>query len=150
MFAPYSNSEKKESSHAKLSLRGLRSRVPRADLRQTALYTEWLEASQRPETLAEVSPPWSILRSMPAQACAHACGQRADCFRAWPFTSAIVPSFFLRTHELNGMAEDCGGEQSEQRWEPTRDTHDWCSSSACIAVGCWGVHAERRMQSARK
>ena len=23
----------------------------------------------------------------------------------------------------------CGGEQSEQRWEPTRNAYDWCSSS---------------------
>jgi hypothetical protein len=106
MAAPHSKSEKKASSHAELSLRGLRSRVQRADLRQAALYTEWLEPCQRPETLAEVSPAWPILPSVPAQACAHAYEQRTSCFRAWPCTAAIVPSFLLRTQEsaFNGMA----------------------------------------------
>jgi len=113
MAAPYSNSEKKASSHAKLPLRGLRSRVPRTDLRQTALYTEWLEPSQRPETLAEVSSPWSILRSVPAQACAHVYGRRTNCFRAWPFIAAIVPSFFVRAQEsaFNEMAWESAAAQ---------------------------------------
>jgi|SRR6516164_6437503 hypothetical protein len=106
MVAPNSNSERKASSYAQLSLRGLRSRVPRAGLRQAALYTERLEPRQRPETLAEVSPRWSILRSMPAKACAHVYEQRTDCYRAWAFITAVVPSSFLRTQELDGMAED--------------------------------------------
>jgi len=106
MATPNPNSERNASSHAELSLCGLRNRVPRADLRQVALYAERLEPCQRPETLAEVSPPWSILCSMPAKACAHAYGQRTDCFRAWAFIAAVVPSSFLRTQELNGMAED--------------------------------------------
>ena len=106
MTTPKPNSERKASFHAELSLRRLRSRVPRAGLREVALYTKWLEPCLQPETLAEVSPPWSILRSMPAKACAHAYGQRTDCFRAWAFIAAVVPSSFLRTQELNGMAED--------------------------------------------
>jgi hypothetical protein len=113
MAAPYSNSEKKATSHAELSLRGLRSRVSRPSLRQIALYTEWLEPSQRRETLAEVSAPWSILRSVPAEACAHVYGRRANCFRAWPFIASVVRSFFLRTQEsaFNEMAWESAAAQ---------------------------------------
>ena len=113
MAAPYSNSETKASSHAELSLRGLRSRVQRANLRQAALYTEWLESSQRPETLAEVYWPWSVLRSVPAEACAHVYGRRTSCFRAWPFIAAIARSFFLRTQEsvFNEMAGESAAAQ---------------------------------------
>ena len=113
MVAPNSNSERKASFHAELSLRGLRSRVQRADLRQAALYTEWLEPCQRPETLAEVSRAWPILCSVPPQACAHAYGQRTCCFRAWPCTEAIVPLFFLRTQEsaFNEMAWESAAAQ---------------------------------------
>jgi hypothetical protein len=108
MPAPDSNSEKKASSHAEKNLQVCRvwSGVPRSDLRQAALYSEWLEPCQRPETLAEVCLPWPILRSMPAKACAHVYGQRTDSFRAWAFIAAVVPSSFLRTEKLNGMAED--------------------------------------------
>jgi hypothetical protein len=113
MPAPDSSSEKKVSSHAELSLRGLRSCVQRADLCQAALYTEWLESCQRPETLAEVSPTWPILRSVPAQACAHVYGQRTGCFRAWPCAAAISPFFFLRTKEsaFNEMAWESAAAQ---------------------------------------
>jgi len=106
MATPNPNSERKANSYAELSLRRLRSRVPRAGLRQAALYAERLEPCFRPETLAEVSPPWPILRSMPAKACAHAYGQRTDCFRTWTLIAAVVPSSLLRTQKLNGMAED--------------------------------------------
>lgn len=113
MVAPYSNSEKKASSHAELSLRGLRSRVQRACLRQAALHTKWLAPGQRPETLAEVSTAWEILRRVPAQACAHAYGQRTSCFRTWPCTEAIIPFFFLRTQEsaFNEMAWESAAAQ---------------------------------------
>lgn len=113
MVAPYFNSEKKASSHAELSLRGLRSCVQRADLRQAALYTEWLESCQRPETLAEVSPAWPVLRSVPAQACAHVYGRRTHCFRAWPCTAAVILLFFLRTQEsaFNEMARESAAAQ---------------------------------------
>jgi len=113
MVAPYSNSETKASSHAELSLRGLRSRVQRANLRQAALYTKWLESSQRPETLAEVYWPWSVLRSVPAEACAHVYGRRTNCFRARPFIAAIARSFLLRTQEsvFNEMAGESAAAQ---------------------------------------
>jgi len=113
MAAPYSNSKKKGSSHAELSLRGLRSRVQRANLRPTALYTEWLAQSQRPETLAEVSSPWSVLRSVPAQTCAHVYGRRTHCFRARSFIAAIVLSFSARTREstFNEMAWESAAAQ---------------------------------------
>ena len=101
MVAPYSNSEKKASPHAKtfVSVRGLQRRVPRADLRQAAFDAERLEPGQRPETLAEIASPWPVLRNVLAQACAHTYGQRFGCLRAWPFIRAIVPSFFLRTQK---------------------------------------------------
>jgi len=113
MVAPNSNSERKASFHAEPSLRGLRRRVQRADLPQAALYTEWLEPCQWPETLAEVSRAWPILCSVPPQACAHTYGQRISCFRAWPCTEAIVPFFFLRTQEsaLNEMAWESAAAQ---------------------------------------
>ena len=99
MAAPYSNSERKANSHAELSLRGLRSRVQRANLREIALYTEWMEPGQRSETLAEVSPPWSVLRSVSVETCAHTCGPRTNCLRAWACSAVIVGCFFLRTQE---------------------------------------------------
>jgi hypothetical protein len=113
MAEPYSNSEKKANSHAELSLCGLRSRVQRAYLHETALYTERMEPSQRSETLAEVSSPWSVLRSVPPEACAHVYGRRTNCFRAWPFIAAIVPSFFLCTREsgFNEMAWESAAAQ---------------------------------------
>ena len=113
MAAPQSKSKKKASSHAELSLRGLRSPVQRAHLCQAALYTKWLEPCQRAETLAEVSPAWPILRSVPAQACAHVYGRRTDCFRAWPFIAAIVISFSARTREstFNEMAWESAAAQ---------------------------------------
>lgn len=106
MAAPYSNSEKKASTHANLSLPGLRKAVPRADLRAATPDTKWLEQGQRSETVAEVSFRWPILRSVPAQACAHACGQRAECFGAWPFIAVLIPFCFVRTQEFafNEMA----------------------------------------------
>lgn len=108
MPAPDSNSEKKASPHAEKNLPVCRlwSGVPRSDLRQAAFDAERLEQGQRPETVAAVSSPWSILRSVPAQACAHVYGRRANCFRAWRVIAAVVPFFFVRTQEsvFNEMA----------------------------------------------
>src|SRR5215470_16921928 len=105
MATPNPNSERNANSHAELSLCGLRNHVPRAGLRQAALYAERLEPCQRPETLAEVSSPWPILRRVPAKACALGYRQRSDCLRAWVFIATVVPSSFLHTQKLNGMAE---------------------------------------------
>ena len=151
MIAANSNSERKASPHAELSLCGLRNRVPRARLRQAALYAERLEPCQRPETLAEVPSPRSILRSMPAKACAHVYGQRTGCFRAWAFSGALVPSFFLRTQELNGMAEDTAAADRASNGVGT-------DSRRKRLVQLLGLHhegggrvgTERRVQSERK
>src|SRR5260221_13586457 len=114
MAEPYSNPEKSAIYNADLSLRRLRNPVQRANLRETALYAEWMEPSQRSETLAEVSSPWPVLRSVPAEACAHACRRRTTCFRTWPCTSAIVPFFFLRTQE-SAFDEMAGESAAAQR-----------------------------------
>ena len=152
MARPNPNAERKASSYAELSLRGLRNRAPRAGLRQAALYAERLEPCQRPETLAEVSPPWPILRSVPAKACAHGYGQRSDCFRAWTFTAAVVPFFFLRTQKLNGMAEDTAAANRASNGVGT-------DSRRIRLVQLLGLHhhevggrigTERRVQSERK
>jgi hypothetical protein len=153
MVAPYSNSERKASSHAKLSLRGLWSRVPRTDLRQIALYAEWLEPSQRPETLAEVSLSWSILRSVPAEACAHVYGRRTNCFRVWPFIKAVVPSFFLRTQEsaFGEMAWESAAAQvrATQGCDPrpirlTRLLGLFFCRGLCDVHGSWSAACSRR------
>lgn len=107
MSAPYSNSEKNTSPHAEtLSLRGLRSRVLRADLCAVSLHPLRLEPGRWAQTLAEVPSARPILRGVPAQACAHACKQRGDCFRVGRFIRAVVPSFSLRTQKFNGLADE--------------------------------------------
>ena len=115
MPAPDSNSEKKASAHAEKNLPVCRlwSGVPRSDLRQAAFDAERLEQGQRPETVAAVSSLWSILRTVPAQACAHVYGRRANCFRAWRVIAVVVPFFFVRTQEsvFNEMAWESAAAQ---------------------------------------
>jgi hypothetical protein len=93
---------------------GLRKAVPRADLLEVTPDTKWLEQGHCSETVAEVSLRWLILRIMPAQGCAHACGQRAECFGAWPFIAVVIPFCFVRTQEF-GFNEMAGESAAAHR-----------------------------------